>query len=44
MFLKIHEGLRIWFILSSFCDLFIFNVGFNIWGMKNFFKLKTVVS
>lgn len=44
MFLKIHEGLRIWFILSSFCDLFVFNVSFNIWSMKNFFKLKTVVN
>lgn len=41
MFLKIHKGLRIWFIFSSFCDLFIFNVSFNIRSIKDFFKLKT---
>lgn len=44
MFLKIHEGLRISFTLSPFCDLFTFNVSFSIWSMKTFFKLKTVVN
>ena len=44
MFLKIHEGLRIRFILPSFCDIFIFNVSFSIWSMRNFFEWKTVVN
>lgn len=44
MFLKIHEGLRIRFILPSFCDIFIFNVSFSIWSMRSFFEWKTVVN
>lgn len=44
MFLKIHEKLRIRFILPSFCDIFIFNVSFSIWSMRNVFEWKTVVN